>query len=36
MNQPSDEAMRNLLAFLLKTSAPRIIAKQQKGGDKSA
>lgn len=30
MNQPSDEAMRNLLAFLLKTSAPRIIAKQQR------
>ncbi|MEX3743683.1 MULTISPECIES: hypothetical protein [Lysinibacillus] len=28
MNQPSDEAFKNMLRFLLKTSVPRLIAKR--------
>lgn len=28
-NQPSEEALRNLIRFLLKTSVPRIIAKRE-------
>jgi hypothetical protein len=28
MNQPSDEALKKLLKFLLETSVPRIIAKE--------
>ncbi|MGE7916477.1 hypothetical protein [Lysinibacillus xylanilyticus] len=28
MNQPSDEALKNMLIFLLKTSVPRLIAKR--------
>lgn len=29
MNKPSEEALRNLIRFLLKTSAPRIVAKRE-------
>lgn len=30
MNQPSDEALTNMIKFLLKTSVPRILAKRKK------
>jgi hypothetical protein len=29
MNQPSDEALERLYAFLLKTSVPRILEKER-------
>ena len=28
-NQPSDEALRNMIRFLLKTSVPRLVAKKE-------
>ena len=31
MNQPSDEAMKKLYLFLLKTSIPRILEEEKKG-----
>lgn len=30
MKQPSDEALKNFIQFLLKTSVPRILAEKQK------
>ncbi|MGE7949703.1 hypothetical protein [Lysinibacillus sp. NPDC093688] len=29
MNKPSDEALKNMLRFLLKTGVPRLIAKRE-------
>ncbi|WP_445505784.1 hypothetical protein [Niallia sp. 03091] len=34
MNQPSEEALRNLLKFLLETSVPRIIKEQEEAEKK--
>lgn len=30
MNQPSEQALRNMIRFLLKTSVPRILAEKEK------
>jgi len=37
-NQPSDETMKDILKFFLKTSAPRILAdrKKKKENEKNA